>query len=229
MIATRDEYLRLNPALHPGIDVRSQDGEKLGEIASLENDFFVIEKGFFFPKKFTARYDDIATVVGGEARLRLTNDELRPWREQDYEGWGAVDRGDSSFEATRTFDVDEVRMPVVEEELEAQTSERQTGEVRLRKVVHTELKHLTVPVTREEVVVERVPADGRTPSKADFRDETIVVPIHEEQVEVVKKPVVREEVRVHKETHTEQQPVEGEVRREEVIVDDETRRTPKAS
>jgi hypothetical protein len=50
MIATRDEYLRENPALHPGIEVRSQDGEKLGEIAALENESFIIENGFFFPR-----------------------------------------------------------------------------------------------------------------------------------------------------------------------------------
>jgi uncharacterized protein (TIGR02271 family) len=41
----------------------------------------------------------------------------------------------------------------------------------------------------------------------------------EEEVEVRKRPVVREEVRIHKESREEQRPVHASVRREEVDID----------
>jgi len=117
---------------------------------------------------------------------------------------------------------DSVRMPIVEEELEAQKTVRQAGEVRLRKVVHTELKHFTVPVMKEEVRIERTPVTDRTAnvSEADaFREKTVAVPIMEEEVTVTKRPVVKEEVRVDKTRTEEEREVTGEVRKEDVQVD----------
>jgi uncharacterized protein (TIGR02271 family) len=73
---------------------------------------------------------------------------------------------------------------------------------------------------REEVRVERVPASASTAASPDaFREETISVPVREEEVEVTKRPRVREEVRVTKTPHVEERRVEGEVRREEARVE----------
>src|SRR4051812_17512235 len=49
--------------------VYSQDGEKLGKVVSMDEDGFTIEKGFFFPKNFTARYDDVVDVHDGKIVL----------------------------------------------------------------------------------------------------------------------------------------------------------------
>ena len=51
-----------------------------------------------------------------------------------------------------------------------------------------------------------------------FQEEDIRIPVTEEEVEVTKRPVVKEEVRVQKEARTETEPVSGEVRKEEVKV-----------
>jgi uncharacterized protein (TIGR02271 family) len=119
-------------------------------------------------------------------------------------------------------------MPVLEEELNAQKMVRQAGEVRLRKIVHTELKHFTVPVMKEEVVVERVPpseaATDKVASESAFKEKTIVVPVAEEEVTVTKQPVVKEEVRVHKKRTTENREISDEVRKEEVQIDQDVPR-----
>jgi uncharacterized protein (TIGR02271 family) len=116
---------------------------------------------------------------------------------------------------------EEARIPVVEEELEARKRERE-GEVRIHKDVYTETEHLEVPVQKEEVYVERVPADETRPEELGehaFRDEDIRIPVREEEVEVTKRPVVKEEIRARKETTTERRDVSGEVRKEDVKVD----------
>ena len=49
-------------------------------------------------------------------------------------------------------------------------------------------------------------------------EEEARIPVTEEEVEVTKRPVVKEEVRVQKEARTETEPVSGVVRQEEVKV-----------
>jgi uncharacterized protein (TIGR02271 family) len=113
---------------------------------------------------------------------------------------------------------------VKEERLHAEKRPVETGEVTVRKEVHTETKTLEVPVQREEVVIERTPVHGRAATEGvaagDIREgEQIRVPVREEQVNVSKEPVVTEEVKVGKRVVQDTERVSGEVRKEEVKVD----------
>jgi uncharacterized protein (TIGR02271 family) len=89
--------------------------------------------------------------------------------------------------------------------------------------VQTERKQISVPVTREEVHVERVPAGAREvrPGEATFQEGEISVPVREEEVEIRKRPVVREEVRVSKTARQEQRVASGEVRKETADIEEE--------
>jgi len=108
---------------------------------------------------------------------------------------------------------------VHEEHLRASKTPVQTGEVQVRKEVHTEHQTLDVPVTREEVVIERRPASGRA-SASDLKPgEEIRIPVKEEKVNVTKEAVVKEEVSVGKRAVTETEQVGGTVRKEEVHVE----------
>ena len=110
---------------------------------------------------------------------------------------------------------------VKEEELEARKQPVETGEVKVRKEVHTEQKTMDVPVQREEVVVERHAPTG-SGATSDIREgEEIRVPVMEEQVAVEKKPVVKEEVTVGKRVVQDTERVGGEVRKEDVRVEHE--------
>jgi len=209
---------------------------KAGEDFCPNNDSFVVKKGIFFPEDFVFRYDDILTLSDGEITVNAYKEDLTEWREQDYPGWSHVnDINEGRLRAVprpeykdrypdwsgNTATTDSIRVPVAEEQLEAQKTIRQAGEVRIRKVVHTELKHFTVPVMKEEVTIDRTPVTDTAASAGEdaFQEKTIAVPIMEEDVTVTKRPVVKEEVRVQKNRTEEQREVADEVRKEDVQID----------
>jgi len=99
------------------------------------------------------------------------------------------------------------------------------GEVRLRKEVVSDNRTVDVPVTREEVVIERVSAGdaGRVSGNVGEIGEgqEIRIPVSEERVRVEKEPVVTGEVRVGKRAVQDTQRVNETVRREEARVEKE--------
>jgi uncharacterized protein (TIGR02271 family) len=115
---------------------------------------------------------------------------------------------------------DQQRVQLREEELRAEKERVQAGEVRLRKEVVEEQRTIEVPVTREEVVIERHPVSGRQTADDDIgEDEEIRIPVMEEEVRVEKTPVVKEEVSVQKRAVHETRKVSDTVRREEAHVE----------
>jgi uncharacterized protein (TIGR02271 family) len=123
--------------------------------------------------------------------------------------------GDSSPTADDT-------MTRSEERLRASTRTREAGRVRLRKHVVTEHQQVTVPVSHEEVVVEREPV-GRASAAGDvaqtISDEEREVVLHEERPVVEKEAEVVERVRLGTRTVTGEETVSGEVRKEEIEMD----------
>jgi uncharacterized protein (TIGR02271 family) len=117
-----------------------------------------------------------------------------------------------------------VRVPLSEEQLEVRKREVESGGVRLRKVIKTEVANRPVELKREEIVVERVSAaeatGGAAPAGA-FKEEDIYIPLKEEEAVVEKTARKVGEVEIKKTEHTETQQVSGEVRREDVEVDEE--------
>jgi len=114
------------------------------------------------------------------------------------------------------------RLQLREEELQARTTPVETGEVTIGKEVVEEHRTVDVPVTREEVYVERRPVDRQVSDHPiDASNRTIEVPVREERVEVEKTPVVYEEVGVAKREVTETQQVSDTVRREEARIERE--------
>ena len=113
------------------------------------------------------------------------------------------------------------RIQLVGEVLRVHKDRLSRGEVRLRKEVVTENQQIEVPVTREELVIERVPGQGREATGVGSGQKEIRVPLTEERVQVEKKPVVNEEIRVGKRQVQESKRVSGEVRHEELRTETE--------
>lgn len=100
----------------------------------------------------------------------------------------------------------------------------QRGEVRVRKDVVTESQTVEVPVTREELVIERVPTSEQQNVTGEIgTDPEIRVPLSEERARVEKQPVVKEEVRVGKRAVQDTERVSDQVRREELRVEKDTK------
>ena len=131
--------------------------------------------------------------------------------------------GQSTTGSSSATDEEELRVQRTEEELRVGTQQREAGTFRVRKRVRTEHEQIEVPVKREEVHVERVPLSGEA-TEAEIGEDEVVVPIIEEEVVVEKRPVVKEEVRIRKDVVEDTEVVEEDVRREEIEVEDETKR-----
>ena len=110
-----------------------------------------------------------------------------------------------------------------EERLNVGTRTEETGRARLRKYVVTENVTETVPVSREEVRVEREPiTDANVGNAMDgpaISEEEHEVTLHAERPVVEKEAVPVERVRLDKETVTDQERVSADVRKEEIEVD----------
>jgi len=114
-------------------------------------------------------------------------------------------------------------MTVSEERLEVGTEIHEAGRARLRKYTTTETETVTVPVTKERLVVERNPVVGdRAAAPITETDTVEEVTLREERAIVDKEVVPVEEVRIGKEQVTVQEEVVAEVRKEHVEVEGAT-------
>jgi uncharacterized protein (TIGR02271 family) len=137
-----------------------------------------------------------------------TTEELRAY--EAYQG-----------SAPRTTHGDELRIQRSEEELLAGTREREAGAINVRKRVRTDRERLEVPTRHEEVHVDRVPINSETSATEIGDDEVVIPVTEEEVVvekrpvvkeeirirkdvvedtEVVEEDVRREEVEIDDQT-----------------------------
>jgi uncharacterized protein (TIGR02271 family) len=107
-----------------------------------------------------------------------------------------------------------------EEQLHVGTERVQTGRARLRKYVVTEQETVTVPVSREEVRLEREPiTDANVGEALDgpaISEEEHEVVLTEERPVIAKETVPVERVSLGTETVTDTETVQADVRKEEI-------------
>ncbi|GAA4755386.1 PRC and DUF2382 domain-containing protein [Modestobacter marinus] len=110
-----------------------------------------------------------------------------------------------------------------EEQLRVGTQQVEAGRARLRKYVVTENVTTTVPVSHEEVRLEREPITDANRGEAlagpEISEEEHEVVLHAERPVVAKEAVPVERVRLDTETVTEQETVTDTVRKEQIESD----------
>jgi uncharacterized protein (TIGR02271 family) len=236
-----------------GDEVYGSDGDKVGTVAEVQAGYIVVEKGFFFPTDYYIPMIAVASAGNGQVSLDVTTDaalhsgwdtvpEVVPTgmtdsgtvftdgdlsaTERPIIDGGVTDReraADRLAATAQVADDDEIRIPVMEEELTATVRPTEAGAVRIEKRVVEEDRVLEVPVTDEQIRVERRIVDrpvGANETQA-FEEIVIEVPLTREQVELQKQARVAEEIVVSKEAVQRTEQVRGTVRREEVYVDED--------
>ena len=222
--------------INVGDEVYGSDGDKVGTVAEVQTGYIVVEKGFFFPTDYYIPTNAIASPSDGQIYLSTTRDaalnsgwDVVPDIQATTMTSGATTGTTGTFTdtdrmaAARVETDEEIRVPVMEEELTATVRQQEAGAVRIEKDVVTEEQTLDVPVTEERVRVERRVVD-RPVSAADadaFEETVIDVPLRSETVDVQKQARVAEEVVVSKEATQRTERVSDTVRREEVYVDED--------
>jgi uncharacterized protein (TIGR02271 family) len=191
-----------------------------------------------------------ASMEGGGLALAVTKDQVKDAPNLDgdghlnedeqrelYDYYGGIVGGGSGEVYNRQPRTDQVGGPGAdtsgpntdsamtrsEEQLRVGTENVETGRARLRKYVVTENVTQTVPVSHEEVRVEREPITeanvGAATDGPAISEEEHEVTLHAERPVVAKETVPVERVRMDTQTVSEQQQVEDTVRQERIEVD----------
>jgi uncharacterized protein (TIGR02271 family) len=147
----------------------------------------------------------------------LDSDQLKSHKVRRTEAYEAEHE---VIEGRETQPQDETTVPVIEERLNVQKKSVQ-DEAAIVKEPVTETRTVEVPVTHEELRIERRPATGTTKDRPVQSATEFSVPVSREEVEVRKQPYVKEEVVVKKEPVTETKTVNETLTSERVRLDNE--------
>jgi uncharacterized protein (TIGR02271 family) len=204
-------------------EARGSGDEDLGEVQEVGGNYVLVQRGivnkekFYIPRDLAESYDgDVLRfrVSEEDAKSRFLRDSPPPTSSESTYERGSPPRREGTEQETT--------VPLTEEKLNVskRTSEQQAT---IKKEPVTETKTVEVPVTHEELTVERRPASSTTtPSDigpVESETET-TIPLRQEEVQVTKQPYVKEEVTIKKKPVTETRTVSDEVRSEKVKVGD---------
>ena len=225
-----------------GKTVTGPDGDTIGKIADVYEStdggggtFATVTTGAFgggasfFPLDAATLQGDTVTVPFTKDFIkdapRVENDEELTAPEEErlfsyYSGAGAQGLSTGTVGHDTSGPTTDSAMTRSEETLRVGTEKVETGRARLRKYVVTETETRTVPVSHEEVRVEREPiTDGNVGAALDgpaISEEEHEVVLTEERPVVQKEAVPVERVRLDKETVTEQAQITEDVRKEQI-------------
>jgi uncharacterized protein (TIGR02271 family) len=185
-----------------------------------DTDYSVEQTGYVTDTSVTNT--GVTGSYGSDASTKNTDVTGSYDRDTSVENTGVT----GSYEDNR-YDSDEQTLKLREEQLDVSKERVQTGEVEVHKEVVQEQQKVNIPVTREEVYVERREVnETATGVDSTIEDgETIRVPIMEEKVEVMKKPVVTEELVIGKREVTDTEQVVENVKREEAHLETDNQRS----
>lgn len=245
------DFQNFNPQV--GADVIGSDGEKIGEVDVVEQDYFIVRKGFFFPSDHYIPFSAVSSFEEGAIYLNVTKDGAldQQWNEAPVAGgtagyddgvtdtfgttdvngvdnanariddptYGETAMGDETYtDVDRDVSDETDTIEVREEQLGATTHEVDRGALRVNKHVVEEQQSIDVPVTEEEVHVNRRTVD-RPAGAGDLEESTFEVPLKGEEVEVTKETRVVEEIDIDKTARERTETVSDTVRHEEVDID----------
>jgi uncharacterized protein (TIGR02271 family) len=146
----------------------------------------------------------------------LSTGNMHPMGTHHHHGGSAAVHGSAGVEVNK--------MQLAEEKLATSKQQVSNGGVELHKRVETEHVREEIPCRREEVTVERRPLTGADHMHAtsldkhalEARDDHIRVPLMREEVVAQKVVVPTEEIVVRKTVHTDNKPLETDLRSEYV-------------
>jgi uncharacterized protein (TIGR02271 family) len=232
----------------PGADVFAADGAKIGRAGTVylddetgQPEWATVHTGLFGTRESFVPIAQ-AEVVGDRLTVPYSKEQVKDApdvdpdddghlsREQERRlhdhyglGWSGQRAAGDPRRATRgdsrEGETDDA-MTRSEERLNVGTREEESGRARLHKYVVTEQQSVQVPVSREEVRLEREPItdgnrgaalDGPELSEAEYE-----VTLTEERPVVEKEAVPVERVRLSKERVSDRETVSGEVRKERI-------------
>jgi uncharacterized protein (TIGR02271 family) len=204
------------------------NGEDFGEVQDVLNGFVLLQRGIINKERFLIPQGLAESYDGDIVRFSISEDDmLNKYRQgSEVESASATATTINTEQDMTTQDnVQKVieTSPLKEERLDVSKNvQEQQATITKRPV--TETKTIKVPVTHEEVSIEkRAPSggDGQVASEGPVTStQEISIPVKKEEVEVTKTPYVKEEIAVTKKPVTETIEVKEEVTSERIDTED---------
>jgi uncharacterized protein (TIGR02271 family) len=196
-------------------EARGINDEDLGEVQEVGDTYVLVQKGLINKEKFYVPQTEVESYDGNILRFKLSEEEIK----SKYSGDSPPPLTTNKENDNEEEESESTRVSLVEERLNISKRDVIYKEAILIKEPVTETKTVEVPLTHEELVVERRPASESTISASDLKPpvtskEEIKIPLKKEEVEVKKEPYVKEEVVLKKRRVTETKTVTEEVKSE---------------
>jgi uncharacterized protein (TIGR02271 family) len=198
-------------------EARGINDEDLGEVKEVGDTYVLVQKGLINKEKFYVPQNEVESYDGNILRFKLSEEEIK----SKYSGDSplALNTNTEKDYEEEEGESESTRVPLVEERLEISKRDVTYKEATLTKEPITETKTIEVPLTHEELIVERRSASESTTSTSDLKPpvtskQEIKIPLKKEEVEVKKEPYVKEEVVLKKRRITETKTITEEVKSE---------------
>jgi uncharacterized protein (TIGR02271 family) len=185
-------------------NVRTLDNQGVGKVIAVPNDEDTIvissqsgSEQYKIPRSSVSGFNG-AEVLLNETAYKISSS----YKIKDA---GVYEEKPSDIITKEHQQEEETTVPLIEERLNV-SKKTSTSDYTITKEPITEKKTVEVPVTHEELVVERRPSKDPSASSAQgpVKSRTeIKVPLRREEAEVTKEPFVKEEVVVKKKPVTE--------------------------
>jgi uncharacterized protein (TIGR02271 family) len=215
-------------------EARGSDDEDLGEVLETGHNYVLVQKGIINKEKFYIPKNMVESYDGSVLRFNIAKDEVKSRFMRDSPPTGnEYSSSYKNMDVTAEEEQDKsnvsqdtaARVPVMEERLNV-SKEESTEDATVTKEPVTETKTIEIPVTHEEITIEKRPPRDRKytsiSSENPVESKTeIKIPLKKEEVEVIKQPYVKEEVVVKKNPVTKTQQVTEQVRSEKVNIADD--------
>jgi uncharacterized protein (TIGR02271 family) len=194
-------------------EAKGTNDEDFGEVQDIQGNYVLVQKGIIDKEKFYIPKDQAESYDGDVLRFRISQEDLNQFQHEPPSIWDS-----DSTQETTTYerDTNEERIPLSEERLDV-SKESQEDQATITKKPVTETKTVEVPLTREEVSIERRPASGQTEAQSPIQsEEEITIPLKREEAQVSKKPYVKEEAVIKKKAFRDTKEITEDVTSEEL-------------
>ena len=202
-------------------EARGSNDEDLGEVQEVSNGYVLVQRGIINKEKFYIPQDQAESYDGDVLRFRLSEDDMKNRFAGDSfpSSSSTIDMETDQTQEERGTE-EESTIQLTEEKLDV-SKKTSVSQATITKEPTTETKTVDVPVTHEEVTIERRPPSGQTEAQTPVSStEDVTIPVKKEEVEVTKTPYVKEEVVVKKKPVTETKQVSEEVTSEKINTSD---------
>jgi len=191
---------------------RGTNDEDLGEVQEVGEKYILVKRGLINKDKFYIPKDMVESYEGEVLRFNISEEDAK----SRFLGDSPPPTTNEGLTAARK--AEDTVVPVTGETIDATTRESTIDATVIKEPV-TETKTVEVPVTHEEISIERRDASERPTEERPVQSKTETqVPLKQEEIQVTKQPYVKEEIIIKKKPVTETKTISEQVTSEKVTV-----------